>query len=206
MTSKYVGIVFETRVKTITPVHNTTETIFPKHPIFNSQPHSKRQTKPFLPSPKPFYFIYLSHVTIHTTVIFPLVLANGRELKHNVLARQLLVHLAKSIDLIIDARALLGVQEDLDDLMTVLLSADPLAHDLGGVDKVREDRIMDGSEGARSRALLGDAAAARGEREDTTLSDKQDVAVGEFLLKLTRESSLRFFVSGLKSAFLGEGG
>ncbi|KAL0630952.1 hypothetical protein Q9L58_010193, partial [Maublancomyces gigas] len=134
-------------------------------------------------------------------------LANDRELKHNVLASQLLVHLAESIDLVIDGRALLGVQEDLDDLMSVLLGADPLAYDLSGVDKVREDRIMDGSERARSRALLGDAAAARGEREDTALGDKQDVAVGEFLLELTRESSLRnLFVSGLKSVYFWENG
>lgn len=124
-----------------------------------------------------------------------------------MLASQLLVHLAESIDLVIDGRALLGVQEDLDDLMSVLLGADPLAHDLSGVNKVREDRIVDGSERARSRALLGDAAAARGEREDTALGDKQDVAVGEFLLELTRESSLRnLFVSGLKGVYCWENG
>lgn len=112
-----------------------------------------------------------------------------------MLARQLLVHLAERIDLIIDARALFGIKEDFDNLMPVLLGADAFAHNLSGVDEVREDRVVDGGEGARSRALLGDTAATRGEWEDTALGDKQDVAVGEFLLELAGESNLKLLLA-----------
>lgn len=103
-------------------------------------------------------------------------------------ARQLLVDLAKGIDLIVDTGALLRVQEHLDDLVAVLLGADALADNLGRVDQVGQDRVVHGGERARTWALLRDAAAARGEWENAALRDKQDVAVGEFLLEFAREA------------------
>lgn len=103
-------------------------------------------------------------------------------------ARQLLVDLAKGIDLVVDTGALFRVQEHLDDLVPILLGADALADNLGRVDQVRQDRVVHGGERARARALLRDAAAARGEWEDAALGNEQDVAVGELLFEFAREA------------------
>jgi hypothetical protein len=72
--------------------------------------------------------------------------------------------------------------------VTVLLGADALSNDLGGVDEVGEDSVVDGSESAGTGALLLDAGAASGLGEDTALSNEDDVAVRELLLELTGES------------------
>lgn len=106
-----------------------------------------------------------------------------------MLACQLLIDLAERIDLIVDARALLRVQEDLDDLVAVLLGADALADDLGRVHEVGQDRFVHGCQGARAWALLRDAAAARGEWEDAAQGNEQHVAVGELLFELACEAS-----------------
>lgn len=194
----------------VTPVHEAMVTSRPRYfSVSNSQTTPNASQTPPIPSPKPFFYLFIPHSYQYIEregkkiAIFPLVLANDRELKHDVLARQLLVHLAERIDLVIDARALFGIKEDFDNLMPVLLGADAFAHNLSGVDEVREDRVVDGGEGARSRALLGDTAATRGKWEDTALGDKQDVAVGEFLLELAGESNLKLLLAGWW--VLGEG-
>lgn len=105
-----------------------------------------------------------------------------------MLASEFAVDLAEGVDLVVDASALLGVKEDLDDLVAILLGADALANDLGGVDEVGENGVVDSGQGAGPWALLGDTATARGEREDTALGNEEDMAVGELLLELTGES------------------
>jgi len=112
------------------------------------------------------------------------------ELKDNVLASELAVDLAEGIDLVVNTSTLLGIKEDLDNLMAILLRAYTLADDLGGVDKVTEDSVMDGGESSVAGTLLLDARAAAGKGEDAALSDEDNVAVGELLLELTGESLL----------------
>lgn len=133
--------------------------------------------------PEPIFLYIFS-----TPHIYGLILANNRELKHDMFARQLLIDLAKGIDLIVNTGALLCVQEHLDDFVAVLLSADALADNLGGVDQVRQDRVVHGGERARAWALLRHAAAARGEWEDAALRDEQDVAVRELLFEFACEA------------------
>lgn len=143
------------------------------------------------PEQKTFFYFVVSSSLVRlqkSSHSHHLVLANDGELKDDVLASELAVDLAEGVDLVVDAGALLGVKEDLDDLVAVLLGADALANDLSGVDEVGEDSVVDSGQGAGSWALLGDTAAARGEREDTALGDEEDVAVRELLLELTGES------------------
>lgn len=169
----YIGLYHWTQTITrITQVHESIAA------IFNSRKKEKKRL------PRTHFFIYI----LPTHLAGKLVLAHNRELKHNMLARQLLIDLAERIDLIVDASALLRVQEDLDDFMAVLFGADALADDLSRVHEVGQDRVVHGRQGARARALLRDAAAARGEWEDAALSDEQDVAVGELLFKLACEA------------------
>lgn len=170
----YIGLYHWTQTMIrITQVHESIAA------IFNSRKKEKKT-----PSQNPFFYIYI----LPTHLAGKLVLAHNRELKHNMLARQLLIDLAERIDLIVDASALLRVQEDLDDFMAVLFGADALADDLGRVHEVGQDRVVHGRQGARARALLRDAAAARGEWEDAALCNEQDVAVGELLFELACEA------------------
>jgi len=130
---------------------------------------------------------YTSRKKTRSRLIYRTLVAftNDRELKNNVLASQLLVNLSEGINLIVDTRTFLSVEEDLDDLVTVLLSADALADNLGGEDEVMKDGVVDSSKSPGARALLGNARSARREGENAALSNKEDMAVREFLLELT---------------------
>lgn len=118
-----------------------------------------------------------------------LVLRNGRELEDNVLAGELAVDLGERVELVVDTSALLGVKEDLGDLGGVLLGADALANDLGGVDEITEDGIVDSGESARAGALLDNTAGAAGHGENAALGKEHNVAVRELLLELTGEAN-----------------
>lgn len=121
-----------------------------------------------------------------------LVLGVLGELEVHTLAGQALVDLGVGVEAVVDAAALLLVEDDLEDLGVVLLGADALADDLDGVDEVGEDGVVDGSQSPGARALLGlggaAAVAALGAGQDAAGSDDQHVAVGELLLELTGET------------------
>jgi hypothetical protein len=137
----------------------------------------------------------------HTTNLALVSLgADLGELEDDVLASELTIDLAKSIDLVVNTSTLLGIKENLDNLVAVLLRTYTLADDLGGVDKITKDSVMDGGESPTARTLLLDARAATRKREDATLSNEDDVAVGELLLELTGESvrSISFRFEGPK--------
>lgn len=97
----------------------------------------------------------------------------------------------------VNAAALLLVQDDLEGLAAVLLGADALADDLNGVDKVGQDVVVHGGQSARAGALLLLVGArvdgALGARQDAALSDEEDVAVGELLLELTGQAVLNYY-------------
>lgn len=92
----------------------------------------------------------------------------------------------------VNAAALLLVEDDLERLAAVLLGAGTLADDLNGVDKVVKDGVVDGRQGAGTGALLllvgAGVGGALGLRKDAALSNEEDVAVGELLLKLTGQA------------------
>lgn len=98
----------------------------------------------------------------------------------------------------VDTAALLLVQNNLHGLAAVLLGADALADDLDGVDEVAEDGVVDGGQSARTGALLGLGGArvdgALGAGQDAALSNKENVAVGELLLKLAGQAVVEMSV------------
>lgn len=126
--------------------------------------------------------------------IYPLVIGSAAlgELENNVAAGQSSVNLAIGIKAVVNATALLLIENDLDGLAAVLLGADTLANNLNGVDNVRKDGVVDSSQSAGTRTLLGESVAgagrALGAREDTARSDDDDMAVRELLLELTGQS------------------
>lgn len=111
------------------------------------------------------------------------------ELEHYSLASQLVVDLSEAVELVVDNGLLLGVQEDLGDLGAIGLGADTLADNLGWVDEVTEEVLVDGGESTGSWALLGGSGSAGWDWEDSALSNEDDVAVGELLLELAGKTA-----------------
>jgi hypothetical protein len=124
----------------------------------------------------------------------PLVLNSStlRKLEVNTTTSQLFVHLGVSIESVIHTTLLLLIKNNLQDLASVLLGAQSLANDLDGIDEVREDGVVDGSESSGTGTLLGEGGArtvgALGPGEDAARGEDQDVAVRELLLEFAGES------------------
>lgn len=114
------------------------------------------------------------------------------ELEGNATAGQLAVDLGVGVEAVVDATALLLVEDDLEGLGAVLLGAETLADDLDGEDEVGKDGVVDGGQGAAAGALLllgvARAGGALGAGQDAARGEDQDVAVGELLLELTGEA------------------
>ena len=70
-----------------------------------------------------------------------------RKLKDDSPSSKLLVNLGESLNLPIESTDVLRVQEDLDDLASVLLGSSASTDDLGWVDEVLENLLVDGGEG-----------------------------------------------------------
>lgn len=115
------------------------------------------------------------------------------ELEGDTTAGQLAVDLGVGVQAVVDATALLLVEDDLEGLGAVLLGAEALADDLDGVDEVGQDGVVDGgqSAGAGTLLLLGVARAggSLGAGQDAARGEDQDVAVRELLLQLTGEAT-----------------
>jgi hypothetical protein len=136
--------------------------------------------------------LHVAYRSVAMLDIAHLVLGVLGELEVDTLAGQALVDLGVGVKTVVDAAALLLVEDDLEDLGVVLLGADALADDLDGVDEVGEDGVVDGGQGPGDGTLLGlggaAAVAALGAGQDAAGSDDQHVAVRELLLELTGEA------------------
>ena len=122
-----------------------------------------------------------------------LVLSGGLgELEVDVAASEATVDLGVGVEAVVDTTTLLLVEDDLEGLATVLLGAHTLANDLNGVGEVSKDGVVDGSQSARTGALLllgvARAGGTLGAGQNAARSEDQDVAVGELLLELTGEA------------------
>lgn len=93
------------------------------------------------------------------------------ELEVDVAAGQSSVDLRVGVESVVDATALLLVEDDLEGLAAVLLGADALADDLDGVGEIGQDGVVDSGQGAGTRTLLlegvAGAGGALGAGEDT---------------------------------------
>lgn len=117
------------------------------------------------------------------------------ELEGDAAAGELAVDLGVGVEAVVDAAALLLVEDDLEELVAVLLGAEALADDLDGVDEVGEDGVVDGGEGAAEGALLllvvAGAGGALGAGQDAARGEEDDVAVRELLLELAGQAGRR---------------
>lgn len=125
------------------------------------------------------------------------------ELEGDAAAGQLAVDLRVGVEAVVDAAALLLVEDDLEGLGAVLLGAEALADDLDGVDEVGQDGVVDGGQGAATGTLLllgvARAGGALGAGQDAARGEDQDVAVRELLLELTGEAVGKELVSSMST-------
>lgn len=113
------------------------------------------------------------------------------DLEGDLLTSELGVDSLEGVDLVVNRGELLGIQVDLVELVAANLVTAALANDVGGVDKVLEDGLVDSRESAASGTLLvllGTLAASLG--EDAALAEEDDMAVSELLLELADQTLL----------------
>lgn len=114
------------------------------------------------------------------------------ELEGNTAASESAVNLGVGVESVVDTTTLLLVENDLQDLATILLGAETLTDDLDGVDEISQDGIVDSGQGSGTGTLLGLGVAradgALGAGQDTARSQDQDVAVRELLLELAGQA------------------
>jgi hypothetical protein len=117
--------------------------------------------------------------------------SHNREFEDGILSSDLLVHGGKGVQFVFNVLLVLGVQVDFEDRRSVNPVADALANNLGGVDEVIKDGLVDGSDSARSGAvLLGLPAARGGLADDSPLDNQHNGLANEFLLQLADEAGL----------------
>jgi len=90
---------------------------------------------------------------------------------------------------------ILAIQEDFEKSASVNLVAQTLSDDLGWVDEIFEDSVVNSSESAAAWALLHfDVIVTVGLWQNTSLGNDHDLSAAEFLLQLSDESCLDFVV------------
>jgi len=122
------------------------------------------------------------------------------ELEATNTAGQFSVHLRVSVESVVHTTALLLVENDLQDLASVLLGSESLSNNLDWVNDVGEDGFVDRGQSSAARTLLSlrgaGSVGSLWAGEDATGSDEQNVAVGELLLELTGQTLLNLVEAG----------
>ena len=86
----------------------------------------------------------------------------------------------------------------LEGLGTINLLTKSLTNNLGRVDHIVQDSRVDSGQSTASGTRLLTVGTTSRNRQDTTLSNKNNVAVREFLFELTSKSSLDLLESSLR--------
>lgn len=132
------------------------------------------------------------HLIIHS--------AADRELEAANTTGQFPVDLGVSVESVVHTTTLLLVQNDLQNLASVLLGSESLSDNLDGVNNILEDSVVDGGQSSAARTLLGlrgaGSVGALGTGQDAARSNEDDMAVGELLLELTGQTLLNLVESG----------
>jgi len=119
--------------------------------------------------------------------------------ERNSLVGQLSIDSSIGISASLNIGLVTPIKVDLKDTTSINLAAGALAGDLGGVDNVLEDGILDSSEGARtgtkSSSLLGTSITLS---KDVTLGNNDDSLSRELLLQLTDQTGLDLLEGLLK--------
>lgn len=112
------------------------------------------------------------------------------DLKDNLLTGQLAVDGLEGLQLVVNVVSVLGVQQDLLDLVTTNQVSNSLTDNLSWEDQVLQDLVVDSSQSSRSWSLLSLSRGTTWLWQDSSLSEEDNVTVWELLLELTGQLDL----------------
>ena len=98
---------------------------------------------------------------------------------------QLSIHLTECVHFVI---AILAIQKNPNDLVTINLGTDTLANNLGGEYKVLEHILMYSGKSTGTRPLLGDTGSPGWRWENAAQAEEDDMPVRELLLEFTSKA------------------
>ena len=101
----------------------------------------------------------------------------------------------EGLELVVDSRRVLGVQQNLLDLGATNQVSDSLANNLGRENQVFQDLVVDSSQGSGSWSLLELLGLSGWLWQDSSLSQENNVSVWELLLQLSGQSGLDLSVT-----------
>jgi hypothetical protein len=111
--------------------------------------------------------------------------------ERNLLVSELSVNSSKSFKLALNVWLLLGVQEDLQNSLSVSLNTGALSDDFSRVDNILQNGILHVCQGAGAwTRSLGLCSAREGLAQDGSLGNDDDVTAGELLFQFTHQSLL----------------
>lgn len=116
-------------------------------------------------------------------------------LEDNLLTGQLVVQLGEGVELVVNGRGVLGVQQDLLDLRATNQVSDSLTGDLGREHQVLQDLVVHSGQGSGSWSLLELSGLSSWLWQDSSLSQEHNVSVWELLLELSSQSGLNLSVA-----------
>ena len=144
-----------------------------------------KDSQPTIDSQMQFCSYQIQHLVLGGTTL--------RELKSNTTTCESSVDFRVGIESVINTSLLLLVQNNLENLATVLLGAETLANNLNWEDEIGEDGVVDSSECSGTGSLLSlrctGAVGALWAGKNAARGEDEDVTVGELLLELTGETA-----------------
>lgn len=116
------------------------------------------------------------------------------DLEHDLLTGQFVVDGLEGFQLVVDLLNILGVQQDLLDLVTTDQVSDSLANDFGWENQVFQDLVVDSSQSSGSWSLLKLSRSSGWLWQDSSFGQEDDVTVWELLFQLTGQLDLDLVV------------
>lgn len=104
------------------------------------------------------------------------------------------VDLRVGIESVVNTTSLLLVQDNLQNLASILLGSQSLSNNLDGVYDISQDSIVDGGQSSGTRSLLclrcSGSVRSLWSWQDTSRCEEEDMSIGELLLEFSGQSLL----------------
>lgn len=116
------------------------------------------------------------------------------DFENNLLTGQFVVDGLERFQLVVDVLDVLGVQQDLLDLVTTNQVSDSLTNDFSWENQIFQDLIVNSSQGSGSWSLLSLSGFSRWLWQDSSFSQEDDMTVLELLFQFSGQLDLDLVV------------
>lgn len=118
------------------------------------------------------------------------------DFENDLLTSQLVVDSLERFQLVVNLLNILGVQQDLLDLVTTNQVSDSLTNNFSWENQIFQNLVVNSSQSSRSWSLLGLSGTSRWLWQDSSFSQEDNVTVWELLFQFTGQLNLDLVVSG----------